>query len=78
MIMKLTGRSGTNRLPQRTQSGRAGDFALLHVTGRCLPHESRSVANRRAVDVLRVSYYSPWHPRGSHIMGNRFELGNLG
>ena len=34
--------------------------------------------NRRAVDALRVPFYSSGHPRGSLILRNQFYLGNPG
>ena len=69
----------TNRPPRGRRLGRGRGFRTFRLVRRWFRHESGGIdTNRMAVDRLSMQFYSSLHPRGPHVQGIQFYLGNPG
>ena len=69
----------TNRPPRGRRLGRGRGFRTFRLVKRWFRHESGGIdTNRMAVDRLSMQFYSSLHPRGPHVQGIQFYLGNPG
>jgi hypothetical protein len=61
----------------------ASEYLQESRTGRNIQHHlvpllRQSIYSRLAIDTLGKQFYSSSHTRGSHVQGNRLDLGNTG